>query len=70
MTTDDLEFDGKCAFAVSVGGPSRAPAANPRFTLAKDGKTYGFSGAVPRALFRIIPGSAVRAQRAWVSARG
>ncbi|MBO9706163.1 MAG: hypothetical protein J7474_11735 [Arthrobacter sp.] len=69
MSESYLAFGGKCAFALSLGAGSTAPEGKPEFTLERDGKTYVFSGAVPRALFRWIPGSAVRARRSWVKAR-
>jgi YHS domain-containing protein len=59
------EFGGKCAFAMSVGGTAKAPNGNPKYSLAKDGKTYFFSGAAPKLLFQIIPGSAARAEAHW-----
>ena len=46
------EFGGKCAFAVGLGGPAKAPEGNPKYSLEQDGKTYYFSGAVPRWLFK------------------
>ncbi|MER6126510.1 hypothetical protein ABT173_28625 [Streptomyces sp. NPDC001795] len=62
------EFDGKCAFALSVGPAEKAPLGNPKHVLVKDGKTYVFAGAVPKWLFQIIPGSAARAHKHWASA--
>ncbi len=70
MNDEPLAFDGKCAFAVSVGGAQKAPAANPKYTVTKDGRTYGFVGAVPKVLFQLIPGSAARAEKAWVKSQG
>ena len=70
MSNENLEFDGKCAFAMSVGGAKHAPDAKPRYTVTKNGKTYGFVGAVPKALFQLIPGSAERADAAWAKAHG
>lgn len=63
MSDSELQCGGKCAFAVSFGGAAKAPDAKPKYTLTIDGKTYGFFGAVPRALFKMIPGSAARADR-------
>ena len=68
MSNDNLAFDGKCAFAVSVGGAAKAPDANPKYTVTVNGTTYGFLGVVPKVLFQIIPGSAARADRAWAKA--
>lgn len=67
--SEQLAFDGKCAFAVSVGGVANAPSASLKHTLTKRGTTYGFFGAVPKMLFRIVPGSAARADRAWAAAQ-
>lgn len=62
------EFDGRCAFALSVGPASKAPAGKAKHTLVKDGKTYVFAGGVPMWLFKVIPGSAERAEKRWASA--
>lgn len=59
------EFDGRCAFALSLGPAEKAPLGNPDCTLDVDGRTLVFVGAVPRFLFRLIPGSAERAKRHW-----
>ncbi|KGN30232.1 hypothetical protein N802_09485 [Knoellia sinensis KCTC 19936] len=64
-TSTPTEFDGKCAFAISVGAVDSAPEHKPTHTLTRDGRTYGFLGPVPKLLFRIIPGSAARAHRRW-----
>ncbi|PSS44821.1 hypothetical protein C6401_06095 [Arthrobacter woluwensis] len=69
MSESYLAFGGKCAFALSLGAGSTAPEGKPEFALERDGKTYVFSGAVPRALFRVLPGSATRARKNWMKAR-
>ena len=69
MSNQPMEFDGKCAFAVMVAGPDKAPESKPKYTVEKNGKTYGFVGAVPKMLFQIIPGSATRADRKWATAK-
>ncbi|WP_033292267.1 hypothetical protein [Amycolatopsis jejuensis] len=61
------EFDGKCAFALSLGPRNRAPAGKARLAMDIDGKTYYFFGAVPRFLFNLIPGSLQRAERHWAA---
>ncbi|MFJ3956876.1 hypothetical protein [Arthrobacter sp. NPDC090010] len=66
MSDSYLAFDGKCAFSLSLGGSSRAPEGKPECALTRDGRTYIFAGAVPKALFQWIPGSAARARRNWV----
>ena len=48
---EEAEFGGKCAFAVALGGPEKAPAGKAKYSLEQDGKTYYFSGAVPKMLF-------------------
>ena len=70
MTSNSLEYGGKCAFGVSMGGPAKAPDAKPEYTVVRNGKTYGFSGSVPKMLFQIIPGSSARADKAWAKAQG
>ena len=70
MTEENLAFDGKCAFAVSIGGAGRgAPNANPKYSITRNGTTYGFFTIVPKVLFQLIPGSAARADRAWCRAQ-
>lgn len=70
MTSDQPpEFDGKCAFAVSVAGGERAPTGKSEHTVIRDGKTYVFVGAVPKLLVQLIPGSARRAQARWAAGR-
>lgn len=61
----DLAYDGQCAFALSLGPAEKAPAGRSDCTLVRDGRTYAFAGAVPRALFRMVSGSAARADRHW-----
>lgn len=65
MKNDNIACDGRCAFAVSLGGVAKAPAANPKYTVEKNGKTYGFVGLIPKLIFQAIPGSAKRADKAW-----
>jgi YHS domain-containing protein len=64
MSETTPEFDGKCAFAVSMGS-AKAPDGKPAHSLVKNGHTYYFSAAVPKLLFRIIPGSEARARARW-----
>ncbi len=59
---EEAEFGGKCAFAVALGGPEKAPAGNAKYSLDQDGKTYYFSGALPRMLFKTF-GLAHRAEK-------
>jgi len=59
---DELMYDGHCAFAVSTGSTH---VKGGKYTLKKDGKTYVFSNYIARLLFKLIPGSASRAHKAW-----
>lgn len=68
MTENNAEFDGKCAFALSVAAADKAPDGKAKHLLVKDGKTYVFAAAVPKWLFMAIPGSAERARKRWVAA--
>ena len=57
------EFDGKCAFAVSLG--KRDVPGNSRHTLTADGRTYVFSNPVAKFLWRILPGRRRKAEANW-----
>ncbi len=59
---EEAEFGGKCAFAVALGGPKRAPAGKAKYSLEQDGKTYYFYGALARMLFKTF-GLAHRAEK-------
>ena len=60
--SEEAEFGGKCAFAVAMGGVAKAPAGKPKYSIEQDGKTYYFSGAVPKMLFKTF-GLANRAEK-------
>lgn len=62
------KFEGKCAFWVSVRPSRKAPPGRSWHILARGRRMYLFSGAVPKWLFRLIPGSAGRADRNWIRA--
>jgi hypothetical protein len=62
------EFGGKCAFAVALAGPDKAPQGDVKYALEQDGKTYFFKGAFPRWLFKAF-GMAARAQAKGAAAR-
>jgi YHS domain-containing protein len=64
------EFGGKCALGVGLGGPAKAPDGKAKYSLEKDGKTYIFSGAVPRLVFKTFPGLAAKAQAKFEAASG
>lgn len=48
------EFDGECAFAVSLG--KRGVAGKEGCYAIRDGRRYVFSSAVARILWLLIPG--------------
>ncbi|MCO4773987.1 MAG: hypothetical protein KDA24_28395 [Deltaproteobacteria bacterium] len=50
--TDTLEFDGHCAFALSIG--ATPPKTNGKHTLTVDGKTYTFLNPVAKFVFRLM----------------
>ena len=57
------EFDGQCAFAVSVGKLG-VPGA-PKHRVVTDGQTYLFKNGVARMLWRAFPGRQARAREVW-----
>lgn len=60
---EQLEYDGKCAFALSLG--KTPPSTNHRYTLSKNGKTYAFMNPIARFLFKLFPGSIEKADKNW-----
>jgi hypothetical protein len=65
--SEQTAFDGKCAFATALVGPDKAPEAKPKYTVVRDGVTYGFFGWLPMQLFKAFPGLAARAQKKWAA---
>lgn len=59
------EFNGQCAFAVSVGKKNVA-GSETCYTI-QDGKKYVFSNTIARFLWRILPGRKKKAEENWVS---
>lgn len=57
-----LEFDGKCAFAVSTG---KKDVAGGKHTATINGKTYVFSNAIAKILFKILPNRIKKAEDVW-----
>jgi len=60
-----VEFDGHCAFAVSLGKNS-VPGSASCF-LIQDGKKYQFSNPIAKFLWRIIPGRKNKAETNWLA---
>ena len=56
-----IEFDGKCAFALSLG---KIDVLGGKSSLTLDEKTYSFSNSVAKFLFRFLPGRDKRIQNA------
>jgi hypothetical protein len=50
---DSVEYDGKCAFAVSTG-KTDVPGGTHRSVI--HGKTYTFSNIIAKLLFIVLPG--------------
>ncbi|MGX1929217.1 hypothetical protein [Flagellimonas sp. 2504JD4-2] len=63
MSANNFEYEGKCAFAMSLG--KEAPRTNGKYTLTKDGKTYTFLNPVAKFLFKMFPYSVQKADAAW-----
>lgn len=59
------EFQGRCAFAMGLTGRDKAPVADSKHTLERNGKHYVFLNPIAKLLFQILPGSERRAWRAW-----
>lgn len=57
------EFNGNCAFAVSLGKKS-VPGCESCY-LMQDGKKYLFSNPVAKLLWRVIPGRMKKAESNW-----
>ncbi len=62
MENTDLQYKGMCAFAVSTG-KTNVPGGKHVVTI--DGKTYAFSNAVAKLLFKILPNRAKKADAVW-----
>ncbi|SNZ00567.1 hypothetical protein [Flagellimonas pacifica] len=63
MDNNTFEYDGKCAFALSLG--KEAPKTNGKHTITKGGKTYTFLNPVAKFLFKLFPNSIQKADTAW-----
>jgi len=62
-TKTQYEYDGKCAFALSLG--KNPPITSGKHTLTKDGRTYSFLNPIAKLLFKIFPNSIEKADKAW-----
>jgi len=59
------QFDGHCAFAVSLG-KTEVPGKG-TCQAVRDGKTYFFSNPIARFLWSVLPGARKRAEANWRS---
>lgn len=57
------EFDGQCAFALSVG--KKGVAGQETVYAIQDGKRYLFSNPVAKFLWHVLPGRKKKAQVNW-----
>ena len=57
-----VEYDGQCAFAVSVG---RKGVAGGRHQAIIDGRTYPFKNRVAKLLFKLLPNRVIKADEVW-----
>jgi hypothetical protein len=63
--TNPPEFNGRCAFAVSLG--KKEVAGRTECHAVQDGKTYLFSNPVAKFLWSILPGRKHKAESVWRS---
>lgn len=56
------EFDGNCAFAVSTG---KTDVKGGKHTAIINGKTYAFSNAIAKTLFKLLPNRIKKAEAVW-----
>ena len=63
MKNDNLEFDGHCALALSLG--KSLTKTNGQCTMTKNGRTFAFIHPIARLLFRIFPNSIEKAEKNW-----
>jgi hypothetical protein len=58
-----IEYDGKCAFALSLG---KTPSdTNKKYLLTKNGKTYAFLNPIARFLFKLSSKNIEKADKNW-----
>ncbi len=62
MDNPIIEFDGKCAFAVSTG---KLDVNGGNKTVKIKGKEYVFSNPVAQLLFRVLPNRIEKAEANW-----
>jgi len=60
---DPVEFNGQCAFAVSLG--KMGVKGSESHKLIQGGKVYYFSNPVAKIFWRLLPGSQKKAEHNW-----
>ena len=66
MNRPFTEYDGHCAFAVSLG--KKNVMGNERYSLIEGGRKYLFSNRVAKLLWRVVPGRKKKAEANWARA--
>ena len=61
-STNNVQYDGHCAFAVSTG---KTNVEGRKHSTTIDGKTYLFSNPVAKLLFKLLPNTMQKADRNW-----
>ncbi len=59
----DPQFEGQCAFALSIG--KRGVVGFEKYQLSRAGKVYLFSNLVAKLLFQVLPGRLAKAEKTW-----
>jgi len=62
MASRKPEFNGQCAFAVSLG---KKVIGLEKHKIIKNGKIYYFSNPVAKFLWKILPGRQKKAENNW-----
>ncbi len=66
MNNNNMEFDGHCAFALSIG--QKPPKTNKKYFLTANGKTYTFLNPVAKFVFKLfIKKSIAKAEKNWAN---
>ncbi|MBI3563053.1 MAG: hypothetical protein HY080_15190 [Gammaproteobacteria bacterium] len=65
QSEQSAEFNGHCAFAVSLG--KKEMAGNESYYVIQDGKKYLFSNPIVKFLWRVIPGRKNKAESIWLN---
>ena len=61
--SENIAFDGHCAFAVSAG-KLNIPGGDSH-SIVVDGKTYLFSNPIAKILFKLLPNRLNKAESNW-----